>query len=100
MADSQQAGVFGRSLRLLDGIGIMAIALPVFFRAGWAYNLRSLAIVLGLAAFYTLVHWAVSRYVPDLNRWIGSVLAVAAAFAVWFFGQVGGPLFGQGEGRD
>jgi len=76
----------------------MIVALPVYFEAGWRYNLRSLGIVMALVVFYTLVHFVVSRFVPGLNRWFGAILAVAPIFFVWFFGQGGGPLFGQGEG--
>ena len=96
--ETDKTGPIGRSLRLLIGVGVMIIALPVYFRAGSAYNLRSLGIVLALALFYTLMHVVVSRYTPNLNRWFGAVLAVTPAFLVWFFGQGGGPLFGQGEG--
>jgi hypothetical protein len=76
----------------------MLVALPVYFRAGWAYNLSSFGITFALAAFYTLLHYVVWRYVPNLNRWLGAALAVTPVFLVWFFGQGGGPLFGQGEG--
>ncbi len=97
-SSATRAGPIGRSMRLLVGVGVMIVALPVFFRAGWAYNLRSLAIVLALTVFYTLVHYAIARYVPNINRWLGAFLAVTPVFLTWFFGQGGGPLFGQGEG--
>ncbi len=93
-----KTGPIGRSLRLLVGVGVMIVALPVYFRAGSAYNLRSLGIVLALTAFYTLMHVAVSRYAPRLNRWLGAVLAVTPVFLVWYLGQGGGPLLGSGEG--
>jgi hypothetical protein len=95
---ADRAGPIGRSLRLVIGACLMIVALPVYFGAGWGYNLRSLGIVLALAAFYTLMHLAVSRFVPKLNRWLGAVLAVSPVVLVWLFGQGGGPLFGQGEG--
>jgi hypothetical protein len=44
------------------------------------------------------MHLVVSRFVPNLNRWFGAMLAVTPVFLVWLFGQGGGPLFGQGEG--
>lgn len=74
------------------------MALPVWFVAGWGYNVRSLGIMAALVMFYTLVHLVVSRYTPHLDRWIGAVLAVTPAFLVWYYGQGGGPLFGEGEG--
>ena len=93
-----EAGLCGRVLRLVFGVCVMIVALPVWFVAGWGYNLRSVGIMAALVLFYTLVHFVVSRYLAGLNRWIGAVLAVTPVFLVWFYGQGGGPLFGQGEG--
>lgn len=76
----------------------MIVALPVWVVAGWRYDLRSLGIMVGLVLFYTLVHFVVSRYLAGLNRWVGAILAVTPVFVVWYLGQGGGPLFGQGEG--
>jgi hypothetical protein len=95
---ADRAGPIGRSLRLLIGVYVMIVALPVYFSAGWAYNLRSLGIVVALAAFYTLMHLGISRFVPQLHPWLGAFLAVSPVVLVWYFGQGGGPLFGQGEG--
>ena len=97
-SEANRSGPIGRLLRLVVGISVMIVALPVYFEAGWAYNLRSLGIVLALAAFYTLMHFVITRYVPNLNRCSGAILAVAPVFLVWFQGQGGGLLFGQGEG--
>lgn len=93
-----KAGVCGRVFRLVFGVCVMIIALPVWFVAGWGYNLRSLGIMGALLLFYTLVHFVVSRYLTGLNRWIGAILAVTPVFLVWYYGQGGGPLFGEGEG--
>ena len=99
MADLHaKAGLCGRMLRLVSGVCVMIVALPVWFVAGWGYNLRSLGIMVALVLFYTLVHFVVSRYLAGLNRWIGAILAVTPVFLVWYLGQGGGPLFGQGEG--
>ena len=96
--ETKKTGPIGRSLRLVVGVCVMIVALPVYFTAGWEYNLRSLGLVLALAVFYTLVQLVVSRLVRRLNRWFGTILAVAPVILLWFFGQGGGPLFGQGEG--
>lgn len=99
MTDSaKRAGPIGRSLRLLVAVCLLIIDAPVLLRAGWAYNLASLGLVLALTLFYMLVHYVVSRHLPNLNRWCGALLAFIPVFLVWFFGQGGGPLFGQGEG--
>ncbi len=95
---SKKAGPIGRAARLIVAICLVAIDVPVLLRAGAAYNLRTLALVIALTLFYMLLHGVVSRYLQDLDRWLGAVLAVAPVVLVWFFGQGGGPLFGQGEG--
>lgn len=95
---ARRTGPIGRTLRLLVAVCLLIIDVPVLLKAGTAYNLRTLALVAALAVFYTLVHIAVSRYLLTLNRWLGAVLAIAPVVLVWYFGQGGGPLFGQGEG--
>ena len=94
----KRAGPIGRSLRLLVAVCLLIIDVPVLLRAGWAYNLASLGLMVALTLFYMIVHFVVSRYLPNLNQWLGAALAVTPVFLVWFFGQGGGPLFGQGEG--
>jgi hypothetical protein len=74
------------------------MAVPIYFRADAAYGLASLGLVIALVLFYTLMHYAVSRYLPNINRWLGAALAVTPVFLVWLLGQGGGPILGQGEG--
>ena len=40
-----KAGACGRMLRLVFGVCVMIVALPVWFVAGWGYNLRCLGIM-------------------------------------------------------
>lgn len=88
----------GRSLRLIIGAALTWMAVPVYFRAGWAYSLASLGVVAALTALYALMHFVISRYLPDVNRWLGAASAVTPVLLVWLFGQGGGPIFGHGEG--
>ncbi len=88
----------GRSLRLVVGAVLIWIAVPVYFRAGWTYNVASLGVVVALTAFYAFMHFLISRYLPNVNRWLGAALAVTPVFLVWLLGQGGGPIFDQGEG--
>ncbi len=94
----KKAGPIGRALRLIVAVYLVVIDVPVLLEAGSAYNLRTLGLVIALTAFYLLVHWTVSRYARNLDRWLGAILAVTPVLLVWFFGQGGGLLFGQGEG--
>jgi hypothetical protein len=93
----EKAGPVGRALRLVIGICLLILAVPVWLEAGLDYGLASLSLMGGLLLFYVAAHWIVSRYFRNLNRWLGSLLAVTPVVLVWYFGQGGGPLFGQGE---
>ncbi len=88
----------GRTLRLLGGVALLIIDLPVLLRASWTYTLASLGIVVALTLFYMMMHYLISRYTPTINRWLGALLALTPVFLVFIFGQGGGLLFGQGEG--
>ncbi len=93
-----KAGAVGRAARLVLGVSLVVIALPVYLEAGGRYNLASLGLALGLVVLYTLFHLVISRHLTHLNRWIGAILVAMPVFLVWLLGQGGGPLFGQGEG--
>ena len=93
-----KAGPTGRTLRLIVAICLLIIDVPVLLKAGRDYNLRVAALVVGLTLFYALIHVVVSHFLPTLNRWLGAALAIAPLLAMWYLGQGGGPLFGQGEG--
>ena len=60
MRDSYRKGWEGGSARLVLGVVLVVIALPVFFEAG-----RELGLALGLVAFYTVLHLVISRYMAD-----------------------------------
>lgn len=68
----------GRSLRLIVGAILMFVAVPVYFRADWTYGIASLGVVVALTLFYALMHHVISRYLPNVNRWLGAALAVRA----------------------
>ena len=94
----QKTKPIGRTLRLLGGVALLIIDLPVLLRASWTYTLTSLGIVLALTLFYIMMHYLISRYTPTINRWLGALLALTPVFLVFILGQGGGLLFGQGEG--
>ncbi len=96
--EGKKARPIGRLLRLIIGAALTYMAVPIYLRADAAYSLASLGLVIALVLFYTLMHYAVSRYLPNINRWLGAGLAVTPVFLVWLLGQGGGPTLGQGEG--
>lgn len=95
---TNKAGPVGRVLRLVIGICLLILAVPVYLKAGLGYGLTSLALTVGLLLLYVVAHWAVSGHFRSLNRWVGALIAITPVFLVWSLGQGGGPLFGQGEG--
>lgn len=97
-SQSTSAGVIGRAARLVLGVCLAVIALPVYSEAGLVYNLASLGLTVSLVVFYALLHLVMSRLLANLNQWVGAVMAVTPVFLMWYFGQGGGLLFGQGEG--
>lgn len=94
----EKARTFGRILRLLFGSLLGIIVFPVFLRAGSTYIFTSLGISVALVIFYVLLHVKVMRLAPNINRWIGAVVAVLPVAIVFVLGQGGGIVFGQGEG--
>lgn len=94
----EKARTFGRILRLLFGSLLGIIVFPVYLRAGSSYIFTSLGISVALVLFYVLLHVAVMRLAPNINRWIGALVAVLPVAIVFVLGQGGGMVFGQGEG--
>ena len=88
----------GRALRLLLSVCLIILALPVYLKAGWRYNLQALGVTVALALFYILVHWLIARFVPNLNKWVGALVAATPVVVVFILGQGGAPIFGEGEG--
>ena len=91
----KKAKICGRLLRLLFGIYLAIITVPVYLRAGLTYNLASLGVALGLIAFYIALHFLVMRSMPNINRWLGALVAFLPVAIVFILGQGGGLIFGQ-----
>jgi len=94
----EKAKPIGRTLRLLFGLAILVYIVPIYLEAGLNFNLTSLEITVGLILFYIVVHYLVSRYFPDINPWVGALIALIPVNLVFVFGLPDYPLFGQGEG--
>ncbi len=77
-----RAGPIGKTARLVLGVCLVIIALPVYFEAGMAYNLASLGLTAALV-FYTALHLVMSRLLASLNRWVGAFVAVTPVFLMW-----------------
>lgn len=88
----------GRLSRLLLGLLLLGGAAPFLWRGSFSLVLESLGVVAGLLVFYVLVHLLIARYFPEINPWMGAVIANLPAGLVFVLGPPGGWIFGQGEG--
>ena len=87
ITDTQSiAGPIGRGLRFLLGVWFIVLVVPYFRTRGWPSILATAGLVLGLLVVYSLIHLGVSNYLPNLNRWVGAILAWIPAVLVFVFG--------------
>ncbi len=83
MSEGRTAKPVGRVLRLLMGTALTIHAAQHMISGETTLNLQVAGIVLGLLLLYTVVHLAISRYVPSINAWLGAVIALAPAFLIF-----------------
>lgn len=80
----------GRILRLILGIFFVTEVYPVFRDVTMAGGLIRLGWALALVVFYILLHIIVVKYLPNINKVFGAVLAFGPFLAVFIIGY-GGP---------
>ncbi len=83
MDEGRTAKPVGRVLRLLMGTALTIHATQHMISGGTTLSLQAVGIGLGLLLFYTMVHLAISRFVPSINAWLGAVIALAPAILVF-----------------
>lgn len=87
----------GRILRFCLGAWLIIAVWPFFQHAQSNRILGAIFVVIGLAIFYSVVHWSVSSCLPKINRWLGAFLAILPVLLVFIFGgalgQVGAASF-------
>ena len=89
---SMRALPVGRILRLALSVSLLVAVWPFFRDAAADRILAAGLVVVGLAGFYSLLHWLVSSYLPKLNRWLGAFLAILPALLVFVLGGVLGQV--------
>ena len=89
---SMRALPVGRILRLALSVSLVVAVWPFFRDAEADRILAAGLVVVGLAVFYSLLHWLVSSYLPKLNRWLGAFLAILPALLVFVLGGVLGQV--------
>lgn len=80
------ARFFGRAIRLIFGIGALALIYPSIRRAQLEHFVGIAGWLVAITAFYVALHWMIQRFVPGLNRWVGAILANGPAIFLIFFG--------------
>ena len=83
MSEGRTAKPVGRVLRLLMGTALTIRATQDMISGDTTLNLQATAIVLGLFLLYTMVHWAIPRFVPSINPWLGAGIAIAPVFLIF-----------------
>ncbi len=76
----------GRILRFLMGGFMLSLILPQIITASWTNDALIAGTIVALLVVYTGIHLAVWRFAPNLNRWLGAVIAVLPAVLVFVFG--------------
>ena len=76
----------GRSFRLATGVGALALDYYSVRNAGTAWILPAAGWFAGLFAFYFIAHALIRRFAPNLNRWLGAIVANVPAVTLMFSG--------------
>ena len=82
--------LLGRIFRFCLGIFFVTEVWPVYRDVSWEGVLIRLSWAIGLLAFYTLLHFAIVRFTPKIDRIIGAILDFGPFLAVFLLGY-GGP---------
>ncbi len=82
----------GRILRFLLGAFLSVLIEPAIAQLSWTTIAIIGGVILGLLAGYTAIHFSVWRFAPNLNRWLGAMLAMAPVTLLWVFGEVIGQI--------
>ena len=81
--------IVGRTLRLLMGIALTWMTYDVMRTDDAAFNVKVAGVFVLMAVFYSAMHFAITRYTPSVNPWLGAILALTPAAIVY---ALGGPV--------
>ena len=65
---------------------MLSLIAPQIVAATWSNDAMIAGTIVALLVGYTVIHLAVWRFAPNLNRWAGAVVAVAPAVLLFVFG--------------
>lgn len=80
----------GRALRMCAGLLLLAAAGQLLAGATLTAGIvaRTAGWLVGLLALYLALGVTVRRWIPNLNPWLGAILALLPAVAIWATGGV------------
>jgi len=87
--DARKTRIVGRTLRLLVGLALVWLTVDVMLSEDVVFNAKVIGVGLGAAIFYGALHVAINRFTPNVNAWLGAILAVIPVALLYV---LGGPL--------
>lgn len=82
----------GRVLRFILGASLIGLLSQSVMNASMELLTWTTAVVVALIAFYTVVHFLVMKFLPDINKYLGTILALSPAVAVFIFAGAAGQI--------
>ena len=82
----------GRILRFILGAVLLGLLYNEVIGASSELLGWTSAVVVSLIAFYTLVHLFVLKFLPNINKYLGTILALSPAIAVFVFAGAAGQI--------
>jgi hypothetical protein len=86
-------------VRIAVGAILVIVSTPMILRSSGEFLLLTLGVFIALAVFYALVHYLVSNFFRQMNRWLGAAIANLPIIVVFILGVPSGLIFGSGEGQ-
>ncbi len=86
----------GRILRFLMGVFMLGLIVPQIPWGSWMTVGMIAGAFVALTAGYTAIHFAVRRFAPNINRWLGAVVAVLPVALLFVFGGAIGQIASVG----
>ena len=89
---SDRSRPVGRILRFVLGALLLGLVTQGVINASLDVITWSTVVVVGLIAFYMLVHLLVTKFLPNINKYLGTILALSPAVAVFMLAGVPGQI--------
>ncbi len=89
---SDRSRPVGRILRFVLGAFLVGLLYRTVINASSDVIIWSTATFVALIAFYSLVHLLVMKFLPNINKYLGTILALSPAVAVFLLAGASGQI--------